>query len=589
MGRLFRPGVCYHLIASVAILAVFGLIPAALYMHAGEPWSFPGTLLLRLGGLGLLGLLAIVALIRALALISARAAAVLAILLFCLGSFLLLAHVYAPIQIGPLDGSPMISDEPLRHTLFEAALLAALMVVFALLVRGRGLAVASLFAAALWLIGAGYHGVIAWTGHVEEPRRVPRATASAERGNVYHFVLDTLQTDAFRAAAERLDLADHLVGFDLFQNNISNYINTVPSSASYFTGTLYQKGKYKKWTRTWRRRSLFATVRRAGYTTWMYAPFSHWDSRHIDHFWHNIALYEEETGAAPAHFYDFSQLWLASLAPNFLTNEALVLAGGLRDRLFAALVGGATPLSIETGVDQYSSVLMLERLIREEPARPASGQYVYAHAVLPHGPHVIDPECRYVGKREHGGSARVDGYLDQTICALRLVAAFLDQLRALGRYDRSTILIHADTGSRIGFLDQRVDDDGAETLGKSSYLLRSQVYALLAIKPPGAGGPLTVRTMPTQLVDVFPTLLDLLELAPPRYRLHGRSVYAAAAAPREARFGFDPARRHGWDLVEVRIDDPADLAHSSLTVLGPATDPAIWRGEIRTGGRDMLR
>jgi hypothetical protein len=588
MAQLLRPGSAYYLIASLPILAVFGLIPAALYLHAGEEWSFPWTLLLRLCGLGLVGLLAVALVIRALALINARAAAVLAMVLFCFGAFLLLAHVYAPIQIGPLDGSPMTSDEPLRYTLFELAALAGLTVVLVLLLRGRGLGIAGLFTAALWLVCAGYYGVMAWTTQPDEAPAAVVAPAPAAGGNVYHFVLDTLQTDAFHAAVERFGLADQFTGFDLFENNISNYINTVPSSASYFTGTLYDSGKYKPWTRSWRGRGLFPTLRAAGYTTWMYAPFAYWRNKQIDHFWHNVALYEEKAGVAAASFYDFGQVWLASLAPNPLTNEALPLAARLRDRLFAVLAGGPNPLSIEAGVDQYASVMMLRHLLREEPARPATGQYVYAHAVLPHAPLVMDPDCRFIGKRELHRKRDPRGvreaYLAQAGCALHLVARFLDQLRALGRYDAATIVIHGDTGSQVGFFDDSVRDDGALTLGWSSYELRSQVSALLAIKPPGASGPLRVHGTPTELVDLFPTLIDLLDLPPPDYPVRGRSVYAGGGAPREARFGFDPAKRHGSQIVEVRVDDPTRPARSPLTVIGPATDPATWRDNTGTGG-----
>src|SRR5688500_14941727 len=178
MAPLLRPGLPYYLIASLPILAVFGLIPAALYLHAGEEWSFSWTFLLRLGALGLPGLVAVALLIRGLALVSARAAALLAALLFCLGAFLLLAHVYAPLQIGPRDGSPMASKEPLRPTLFELAILALLVVALGFLVRGRGLAIASLFTAALWLVCAGYFGAMAWAARPDEPPAGPAAPAS---------------------------------------------------------------------------------------------------------------------------------------------------------------------------------------------------------------------------------------------------------------------------------------------------------------------------------------------------------------------------------------------------------------------------
>ena len=69
--------------------------------------------------------------IRLIALLGARPANALACFLFCLGLFALLAHVYAPIQIGPLDGSEIGSDEPALYTAIEAglALLAVLLFV----------------------------------------------------------------------------------------------------------------------------------------------------------------------------------------------------------------------------------------------------------------------------------------------------------------------------------------------------------------------------------------------------------------------------------------------------------------------------
>ena len=76
-------------------------------------------------------------------------------------------------------------------------------------------------------------------------------------------------------------------------------------------------------------------------------------------------------------------------------------------------------------------------------------------------------------------------------------------------------------------------------------------------------------------------MLDLLDLEPD-YQMDGKSVYALAPDERrEARFGFDPDKRmNGPNIIEVQIEDPVDLAHSRLTVLGPATDPATWRGQV---------
>ena len=101
------------------------------------------------------------------------------------------------------------------------------------------------------------------------------------------------------------------------------------------------------------------------------------------------------------------------------------------------------------------------------------------------------------------------------------------------------------------------------------------------IKRPHAAGPLRILDTPTQLVDLYPTLLEILDLEPPDYALHGRSVRAGRDAPREARFGFDPNKHLGPNVIEFRIEDQSDLRNSDLTVIGPATDPDLWRAELK--------
>ena len=76
-------------------------------------------------------------------------------------------------------------------------------------------------------------------------------------------------------------------------------------------------------------------------------------------------------------------------------------------------------------------------------------------------------------------------------------------------------------------------------------------------------------------------IFDILDLELQPAEVHGRSVYALAASPREARFALDPEGRYGPNLIEVRIDDPVDLVTSKLTVVGPPTDPTLWREEVR--------
>ena len=113
---------------------------------------------------------------------------------------------------------------------------------------------------------------------------------------------------------------------------------------------------------------------------------------------------------------------------------------------------------------------MLRELIETEARRPAQGQYVQVHVGLPHGPYVLDQDCRFVGRRFKSDDmpGRLRAYLDQSECALGLVAEFLRRLDELGRYDAATIVVQSDHGLGRGFFPQESAAPAAgEFLGMS--------------------------------------------------------------------------------------------------------------------------
>jgi Sulfatase len=571
------PGMRYYVLASGFFLVVFCLVPFSLYAHSGESWGFPFFQLLWIPAIGVALYLASAVIIRLLAVIGNGTARAAACVLFCLGLFALFAHVYAPISIGPLDGSEPASDEPASYTGIEAALALALVLLMLQLLRGRGLVAASVFTVSLAIISLGYAGVLTAGDERDFPRaQAPTSGAREIDGNVYHIVLDSMRTAAFLEALKLTKLHDVFQGFELFENNISNYVTTTPSSASYLTGTRYTGGEYRKWVTQWKRSGTFATLSRAGYKAWMYAPSPNWDHRHVDRFWYNQDIYRLEGRVADVGLYDLIHVWLVSLAPNLLTNEILPFAAGLRDRIFKLVTGEARPFSVSE-LHPHAGVVMLRRLLREEELRAANGQYVYAHAALPHPPFVFDPDCHYVGPKKHRKEAQSNVYIEQAQCAVRLTAEFLRGLKRAGRYDAAIIIVHADTGFGAPRQGDATEDSDRTTLGHADGKLLQGISSLLMIKRPRANAPLRIVNTPTQLADLFPTILDLLDLRP-LHQTHGRSVYSLSPEERrELRFGLDPAHKYRHDFVEVRIDDPAQLQESSLSVIGRATDPAVWR------------
>ncbi len=586
----------HYLLATAPFVVVFLIMPCELFFNQTEEWE------LTLGQLAFLPITGTLCVLVAWILLAGVAAwrpwiaRGVALSLFILGWYLLLADLYASVQIDRLDGTELTSDEPLKYTLLEVGIGLVCVSLLTFLLRGKGEQIAAVLAAFLALVGIGYAGFVLIYLLTPEPviaRTEPDTRSS--NGNVYHIVLDRMQTDAFLEAVDRADARKSFRGFELFRNNTANYLTTVPSRASYLTSTFYHTGDYKDWFREiWREQGIQRMLSDQDYRVWNYAPFRQWDDENVDVFYYLRDIYHERTGIPYSGFSDFVMLWLLRPVPNPLTEEALPFAGSAGDLLLAGLssLSGSNPnaddepkrLTVNKGIEVVASKYMFEQLVADEALRGGTGEYVYAHAVLPHIPYVLDADCAYYDphaeSRDDAGHRRA--YLDQSTCSIRLIEDFLIRLQTLGHYDSATILLHADTGAEEGFLSDPPDYRAASTtLGRPDNELLSGANALLMIKRPNDTGPLRETKQLTQLVDLYPSLADILGLEKLiDHPIHGRSIYADGNNHREVRFAFDPDELSGANLIEVRIETPEDLQHSPLTVIGPVRERAHWRDEI---------
>jgi hypothetical protein len=587
-----------YLLTATPFLVVFLLLPCELFFNQADEWDLELSQLALIPLAGLVSLSILWLLVAALSKCRPRLAAILALLMFALGIHLLLADLYAPLQTDAMEGGALMSDEPLKYTLLELAIGLVVVALLFLLIKGRGKLTAIIFSTLLLLASVVYGGLVLRTLTEKDSDQSARmAGPDTTLGSVYHIVLDRMQTDAFLHVVDRLEARAEFDGFELFVNNVANYVTTHPSRASYLSGTFYHQGDFKDWhTGIWRQQGVQHVLAEQGYRVWNYAPFRQWRDPGVDIFQYSIDIYEEQVGIEGSGLSDFLTLWLLRLAPNGLTNEALPPIEAFRDFVLphmqeASQANGpdrAKRLTISEGIQVVASKLMFERLLADEANRRGHGEYVYLHAVMPHHPYVFGPACNY---HSHGSGAsatedRRKAYLDQSTCSVILILDFLEDLKKFGRYDDATILIHADTGAEEGFLADPPDyRSPSRTLGIADNVFLSGANALLMIKKPGSNGELREIEHATQLVDLYPSLLDILDLeTPDNVTIHGRSIYAVEHDERDVRISLDPEERWGDNYLDVRIENPLDLARSALTVVGPTVEPAHWRKEVRQLG-----
>jgi len=571
----------YYFIALAPILAIFVVIPLELYTNAAEYWrwnmDFPGSFIL----VGTILYAGLFFLLYVLSLFSVSAFKVSTMALFYLGIYVLLADVLAPLQTGLLDGSALESDEPLFYTLIELLLL-GFVLFLAVKLRSHAGKITSLMTAFLLVLSLAY---VVYASQLTSPKAfdLPAVEpASPLSGNIYHIVLDEMQTDAARAYIQYTGVQKDLEGFTFYGNNLGNYLFTNVSMPSYLTGKLFRAGDFTEWQESYKEQGLFRRLYEGGFTVDLYSVYDHWCSPYAHSCRSLDEIFEQYTGLLGADFITYVQIWFARISPNFASNRALATGKLLGDYVDTRMNSETQniPKTTSRGRAPYSSVLMLDELKSAERDKPGDGQYVYAHAILPHGPYVMNEDCAYDGTlwKTVGGK---QAYFQQARCALDKVIEFLDELKRLGRYSDASIVIHADTGhGHQGFIS--IDESGAiqEMIAVASPLVKlhdkfikseewylSRGMALLMIKPPGAGGDLVFSNDLSQLIDVYPTILDMAGLsARETEKLDGLSLRGVTlAASRDSHMFFTTPAKIG-EVTALAISDQGNIPGSRLII-----------------------
>ncbi|MFB3922943.1 MAG: sulfatase-like hydrolase/transferase [Terriglobia bacterium] len=210
------------------------------------------------------------------------------------------------------------------------------------------------------------------------------------------------------------------------------------------------------------------------------------------------------------------------------------------DRFNVRQVEIANPGNIERRAEETVDHLLTWFRARSKSATGAHPFFVWLHLYDPHAPY-NPPEpfrTRFVGRRYDGEIAYADSQL----------ARVFQFLRSDGLYDRTLIALMSDHGESLG--EHGEDEHGF-------FIYNSTLHVPLIFKlPSGAAAPRVVHHQ-VALIDVAPTLLDLLHMQDPlRQQFQGtslapevlgrgsareRPVYAETFYPRDS-FGWSELR-----------------------------------------------
>ncbi len=258
-------------------------------------------------------------------------------------------------------------------------------------------------------------------------------------------------------------------------------------------------------------------------------------------------------------------------------------AGGYRTAGFASTFVLRPETGIAAGFESYDADIDLgtssDLSGAQRPGRIAVGKaiewlrtrgsdpfFLFVHLYEPHAPYQPEPPF---------ASRYADAYDGEIATADALVGELLAELKRLGLYGRSLVLLLSDHGEGLG-------DHGEDEHGMLLYRETLQVPMILKL-PGGARAGQRVST-PAQTIDVAPTLLAAAGL-PADPRLEGvalQELSAAAAVDRPLVAESNYARLHyGWSELISVIEYPFQL------IDGP--DPELYDLAADPGATRNLR
>ncbi len=489
--------------------------------------------------------------------------------LFAVGLLLWVQGNLLVPDLGPLYGAPPDFESVAWRTPYELGVWAAVLVlavVFARRLSGVApVASQALLALQLVVLLAGTTGLLGRSRDEGAPEvkrwsePPARLFELSRQTNVIHLVLDGFASEIFAEAMQRDRAAFDRAfpGFVYFEDHLGAFRTTRASMPAMMTGVAYRNEvPFDDFSdRVWQERSIFRVLADHGYQI------------------HSATFHTGEQPPASSRpvRYDLPTPYAdRETYERFVSAQVLDLTlfrhapTALKRRIYNE---GRWVLQQVTGlakrqVRHSSHLLFLDHFTSRLTVALDEPVYLFMHVLPPHPPVVLDASCAPLdGQRFTWAS-----YSGQGACVLTYVQRLLDRLRALGVYDRSAILLTADHGFSPRRRHHPLED--VITPAGRLYQIATAAAPLLAVKPPGAEGPLRTSQAPTSITDLPATIATLAGV--PAASLPGRSIFeidAGAARPRTFTF-------HSWNNADWKR--PYFDVLLLFDVNGRVLDAASW-------------
>lgn len=396
------------------------------------------------------------------------------------GSYSLITVVSAAVWLVVLVG-PQISSYFRRTATRTAAC-----VVSAALVIVQAVGVASLFMG---------------SPDAAQPRQVITQQGLydvSSKSNVVEFVLDTYDTRFLEeAVTQQPDLLNDFTGFTWCTNSVGSMIPTRYGNVFLLTGNYPREDEnFSTFLKERYQRSTYlASAENAGYDVGLYTDtlgdqYLSADAAEDLIYRHTENIHQLDSSAidVPGALGALMQCALYRDVPWVLKPTLWFYTDDINNRIVAAGAGDDAKSPYLMNDAHYYATLKERGLQISDDGAGQNGSYRYIHLLGAHDPFNLSADGQDLGLNQSTREA-------QDIASMRMVAEYIRQLKELGVYDQTTIIVTADHGDWYSTMDR----------------LTQPTTPIVLVKPAQSaeadGVPLVRSTVPVSASNVVSTAL----------------------------------------------------------------------------------
>ena len=389
-----------------------------------------------------------------------------------------------------------------------------------------------------------------------------------ERDNIVHIIADGFQADIFSEIAQESyqgeSIAALLAGFTYFPDNLGVYPYTHMTIPAILSGELYKNQRTipEHYAHAVGGDTILRRAKEAGYGVDLVVPAGATTTIYQHAAVDNLLPLNNQNHVSETNFAQRDAARLIDLAlfrsvPHFLKplvyqdQRWLLQSLGARDHFF--------------GLRFFSHVSFLNEYTAGISVTDGPPRYKLIHVMLSHNPMVTTADCEYAGAVLPTTRSNV---LNQARCGLHAVLELFKQMKALGIYESSTIILMGDHGAWVppkGMRPASTPDGHLQFINPAILALATP---MLAVKRSGETAALQASAAPTSVMDVPATIADA---AGWQHSFPGQPVFSLDGAEQRHRmFHYYGYQRSEWT-------DDYLLPIEAFVVSGSPVNTSAWK------------